>query len=290
MTGSAHATTGYATRPVHPALRPYVGDVIGYAYDADPPDLHRGLPSRSLTLVVTLDDPLGFAWPGGPVEKYDALVGGLHSTAVQIGQTPSRAGVQLSLTPAAARGLFGLPPGELASAVVGLDDVLGRPARELTEHVRAETKWSARFDVLEDMLLRWLGARRPSAARPELDWAWQRLCASSGAIGVQELATEVGWSRRHLTDRFTSEFGLPPKVASRVLRFERVTSYLRGHPHTRLSDLSAAAGYADQSHLTREFRSIAGCSPRQWMTEELPSLPSNPQVAAIAPASSAGSH
>lgn len=284
----------YRTRPLHPALGPYAGDIIGYAYDADPPDLHRGLPSRWLTVVVTLDEPLGVAWPGGPVEKYDALLGGLHSTAVQIGQTPSRAGVQLSLAPTAARDLFGLPPAELASTVVGLYDVLGRPARELTEQLRETPSWSTRFDLLEDMLLRRLGARRSSAVRPELDWAWQRLCRSSGAIGVQELATEVGWSRRHLTDRFTSEYGLPPKVTSRVLRFERVTSYLRTHPHTRLAELSAAAGYADQSHLTREFQTIAGCSPRQWMTEELPALPAdfarNPQGPAIVSASSARSH
>jgi AraC-like DNA-binding protein len=75
-----------------------------------------------------------------------------------------------------------------------------------------------------------------------------------------------------------------------VLRFERVTAHLRRQPRARLADVAAAAGFADQSHLTREFQSIAGCSPRQWMTEELPSLPSNPQVAAIAPASSARSH
>ena len=68
-------------RPVHPALRPYVGDISGYAYDGDPPTLHRGLPSRHLTLVITLDEPLGIAWPGAPVEKFDALVGGLHSTS-----------------------------------------------------------------------------------------------------------------------------------------------------------------------------------------------------------------
>ncbi len=28
------------------------------------------------------------------------------------------------------------------------------------------------------------------------------------------------------------------------------------------------AGYADQSHLTREFRQMAGCSPTQWLVEE----------------------
>jgi AraC-like DNA-binding protein len=260
------------TRPVQPALRPYVGDVVGYAYDGDPPPLHRGLPSRFLTLVITLDDPLGVAWPGRPVEKYDALVGGLHSTAVHIGQTPSRAGVQLSLTPPAARALLGLPPGELAKTVIGLDEVLGRPARELTDRLREESSWENRFDLLEVALLQQLGGRETGTVRPEVGWAWQRLCASGGAIGVQELATEVGWSRRHLTDRFTAEFGLAPKVAGRVLRFERVTGQLRRQPRTRLAELSAAVGYADQAHLTREFRTIAGCSPRQWMTEELPNV------------------
>jgi AraC-like DNA-binding protein len=260
------------TRPVQPALRPYVGDLVGYAYDGDPPPLHRGLPSRFLTLVITLDDPLGVAWPGCPVEKYDALVGGLHSTAVHIGQTPSRAGVQLSLTPPAARALLGLPPGELAKTVIGLDEVLGRPARELTDRLREESGWERRFDLLEVALLQQLGERETGTIRPEVGWAWQRLCASGGAIGVQELATEVGWSRRHLTDRFTAEFGLAPKVAARVLRFERVTGQLRRQPRTRLAELSATVGYADQAHLTREFRTIAGCSPRQWMIEELPNL------------------
>ncbi|GAA1117293.1 AraC family transcriptional regulator [Kribbella jejuensis] len=283
----------YATRAVHLALRPYVGDLIGYAYDADPPDLHRGLPSRYLTIIVTLDEPLGVAQPGGPVEKYDALVGGLHSTAVHVGQTPSRAGLQLSLTPAAARVLLGVPPGELAG-VIGLDQLLGRAARELVEQLRDTPAWSARFDLLEAWLLRQLDGRRPAAVRPELGWAWLRLCEAGGAIGVQELASEVGWSRRHLTERFRSEFGLPPKVASRVLRFEYVTATLRRRPDTRLADLAAVAGYADQAHLTREFRAIAGCSPRQWMIEELPALPAdfdrNPQGPAIVPAAVAGSH
>jgi AraC-like DNA-binding protein len=290
MGGTEHADSGYATRSVHPALRPYVGDVIGYAFDAPPPEVHRGLPSRYLTIVVTLDEPLGVSWPGRPIDKHDALIGGLHSTAVVIAGTASCAGVQLSLTPAAARALLGLPPGELGSVVLGLDELLGRRARELTEQLREAPTWALRFDLFERLLLERLGERRPAAVRPELGWAWLRLCESNGGIGVQELASEVGWSRRHLTDRFTTEFGLPPKVASRVLRFERVTAHLRRQPRARLADVAAAAGFADQSHLTREFQTIAGCSPRQWMIEELPGLPSNPQAAAIVPASSPGSH
>ena len=262
----------HVERAVHPVLRPYVGAISGYAYDGDPPPLHRGLPSRHLTLVITLDEPLGVAWPGASVEKFDALVGGLHSTAVHVGATPSRAGVQLSLTPAAARVLLGLPPIELASTVVGLDDLLGRPARTLTEQLREAPTWDARFELLEGLLLERWADDVTRGERPEVGWAWRRLCESGGAIGVQELAAEVGWSRRHLTDRFTAEFGLAPKVTARVLRFERAVWRLRRQPMIRLADLSAQFGYADQAHLTREWKAIAGCSPRQWMVEELPNV------------------
>jgi AraC-like DNA-binding protein len=262
----------HQTRAVHPALRPYVGDLSGYAYHDEAPALHRGLPSRYLTLVITLDDPLGVAWPGRPLETFDALVGGLHATAVHVGQTPSRAGVQVSLAPAAARALLGLPPGELASTVIGLDEVLGQPARVLTEQLRETPTWTDRFDLLESLFLRRLADPPVHDARPEVGRAWSRLRDSGGAIGVQELATEVGWSRRHLTDRFTTEFGLAPKVAARVLRFEQAVGRLRRRPRTRLASLAADFGYADQAHLTREWQAIAGCSPRQWIAEELPNL------------------
>ncbi|MGZ0146625.1 helix-turn-helix domain-containing protein [Kribbella sp. WER1] len=270
----------HQTGPVHAALRPYVHDLIGYAYPGAAPELHRGLPSRHLTLVITLDGPLGVAWPGRPVQTYDAVVGGLHSTAVHVGATPSRAGVQVSLTPAAGRALLGLPPAELASLNVGLDEVIGRPARVLTEQLREAPTWGERMALVERLFLDHLSRRRaPVGARPEVGWAWRRLCATAGSIGVQELASEVGWSRRHLTDRFTSEFGLAPKVAARVLRFERTTRRLRAEPRPRLAELAALAGYADQAHLTREFQAIAGCSPRQWIAEELPNLQDGPPPA-----------
>jgi AraC-like DNA-binding protein len=268
-------------RAAVPALRPYVGDLSGYAYVGEPPPLHRGLPSQYLTVVISLDEPLGVAWPGEPVDKFDTLVGGLHSTAVRIGNSLNTSGVQLALTPAGSRALLGVPPGELGSRVVGLDDVLGRQARDVADQLCSRADWNERFDVVERLLVR-AAARRSGRisgeARPELRWAWRRLRETGGAIGVQELANEIGWSRRHLTERFRLEYGLPPKVAARVLRFERAVARLKRAPRTRLADLAADLGYADQAHLTREWHSIAGCSPRQWLAEEFPSVQDTRQV------------
>lgn len=257
-------------RRAHSALRPYLGDLIGYAYCGAPPELHRGLPTQYLTVVISLDEPLGIAWPGEPVEKFQTVVSGLHSTAVRIGDSPNLSGIQLALTPAGSRALLGQPSGELAATMLDVDTLLGVSAQEIGERLRAAPHWHERFDIVERLLLEAWRDELTGEPRAELGWAWQRLCETAGGVGVQELAGEVGWSRRHLTERFRTEYGLTPKVAARVMRFEQAIDRLKARPLTRLADLAADLGYADQAHLTREFHSIAGCSPRQWMTEELP--------------------
>lgn len=259
----------HATRPVTAGLRRHVAGIMGYAYAGDPPERHRGLPSQHLTLVVSLDEPLGVAFPGGPVAKFHVLVGGLHDTAVAIGQSANRAGVQLSLTPEGSRVLFGVPPGELSRITVDLGDVLGAEAGRLAERVTEAPTWEERFGVVEAFLAR-IARTTTIEPRPELDWAWRRLRETAGGVGVQELATEVGWSRRYLTDRFQREYGLPPKVAARVLRFERAVAQVRSPTRPPLAEVAARCGYADQAHLTREWQAIAGCSPGTWIAEELP--------------------
>ncbi|WBQ02566.1 helix-turn-helix domain-containing protein [Kribbella sp. CA-293567] len=259
----------HVRRP-HPALRRCLGDLTGYAYYGEPLGLHRGLPSQYLTIVISLDEPLGIAWPDSPVEKFQTVVSGLHSTAVRIGDSANSAGIQLALTPEGSRALLGQPSGELASLMLDVDTLLGVSAQEVGERLRATPHWHERFDLVERLLLEAWRDEPIGAPRAELSWAWRRLRETAGGVGVQELAREVGWSRRHLTERFRAEYGLTPKVAARVLRFERAVAQLKARPRTRLADLAADLGYADQAHLTREWHAIAGCSPRQWMTEELP--------------------
>jgi len=49
-----------------------------------------------------------------------------------------------------------------------------------------------------------------------------------------------------------------------VLRFQRFMAQL-GRPRVELAGAAAAAGYADQSHLSREARRLSGLSPRQLL-------------------------
>jgi transcriptional regulator GlxA family with amidase domain len=108
---------------------------------------------------------------------------------------------------------------------------------------------------------------------PELGHAWRALVRSGGTAAIGDLAATVGWSRQHLARRFGDEFGLGPKLAARVVRFERATSMLKAiPPYVTIARVAAACGYYDQAHLNRDFNELAGCPPTTWLTEELPSI------------------
>ncbi|MPZ94654.1 MAG: helix-turn-helix domain-containing protein [Propionibacteriales bacterium] len=252
------------------ALRGLVDHYDGYAFADSPPGTHRGLSSRYLTVVLTLDGPLTMTALPDPLQapgSYDALVGGLHSRPAGIAMGGRSAGIQLALIPAGARALLGRPAAELGGFVLPLSDVLGADAERLLDRLREASGWAARFRLLDQELASRI-VDRPAAVRPEVAWAWDCLLIRRGSTPVAALAAEVGWSRRHLTARFEREFGLTPKVTARVLRFESSVGRLRSSPHQRLADVAADCGYADQAHMTREWRGLAGCPPSTWLAEE----------------------
>jgi AraC-like DNA-binding protein len=283
-------------RPAEP-LRPYVAYYTGYRQRGMPPARHRGLPSPFLTLIITLDEPLvmlAHPDPRQPPGDFGALLGGLHSAPALITHDGAQSGLQVALRPLGARALLGLPAGELAEIDLPAETVLGGACAELRARAVAATSWPERFAILDEILLRRAGPGlvgpgpagpglagiAPSPA-PEVAWAWRQLLASGGTVRIADLAAGTGWSSRHLTSRFRTEIGLTPKAAARIIRFDRARHLLIRHVAAapadpagsagagyRLADLAAACGYFDQAHLAREFRSLAGCPPSQWLTEE----------------------
>jgi AraC-like DNA-binding protein len=253
-------------------LRPYVTSVTGYRSDGGQPAVHRGLPSPTLTLVVTIDEPLELLAhpdPGQLPSRHTALVGGLHTRPALIADPGRQHGVQLALTPLGARALLGVPAGSLVSWDGDLDDVVGPAAASLVDGVRAGRTWRARFAAVDDVLGRWC---QDTAPVPEVARAWHLLCAGGPAARVGAVAADVGWSPRHLQNRVRAETGLTPKEVAQVARLQvarrLVARDLAGRGAVCWAGVAAAAGYADQSHLSRQWRRFTGLAPGRWLAAE----------------------
>ncbi|WP_345679290.1 AraC family transcriptional regulator [Yinghuangia aomiensis] len=265
-----------AIRNPAPALRPYVGPYVGFDFRGFPAGVHCGPPSRALTMVISLSEPLEVASgvdDGSPVTRFGGVAGGLMCRSVAIHHDGRRRGVQVSLTPLGARAVYAVPAAALAHQLVPLDELLGALAAESADRLRAATTWPARFTVLDELLLRAVAGsadRDPAhRMRAEVTGAWRRLVAARGRVRIDTVAAELGWSRRHLTDRFRGELGLSPKTFARVLRFEHAHDLATVRDPLPWADLASLCGYADQAHLAREWREFTGRSPTAWRRGEV---------------------
>lgn len=184
-------------------------------------------------LVGTMRSPETYAVPGGA-----DLVG-------------------VRLRPGAARALAECDPADVVDERVALEDVWGREAR-LLEEALVSMPTRARLAALR----RALEARlAPDRADPLVRRAVGLVEDSRGTLPVADVARAVGRSVRTLERRFVEATGVGPKELGRVVRFRRAMRLLRDRPDLGGARLAARCGYADQSHLIREFRALAGTTP-----------------------------
>jgi AraC-like DNA-binding protein len=73
-------------------------------------------------------------------------------------------------------------------------------------------------------------------------------------------------SARQLHRRFVAALGYGPKTLQRILRFQAFLALSHAHADDgSLTRLAAAAGYADQAHLSRECSRLAGLTPSAFL-------------------------
>ena len=169
------------------------------------------------------------------------------------------------------RRLLGVAPWEHADGEPCYADVRPDLAEPLEDRLMRTT---GPADALR-LLVAFLRERR--AARPGEESAagagalvrvgMESLRRGASAPRVATLARELGVSDRHLRRLVVAETGIAPRHFARIQRFHALlrAADLAGRPSW--AALAAQHGYADQSHLIREVRDLAGVTPARLQEE-----------------------
>ena len=148
--------------------------------------------------------------------------------------------------------VLGLPADAVRNERVSLADVLPHDEVErLAESLLAADNGTTADRRLE----RWAASRL--AAGPGPDDAMRRVVELlDDGVRVADVADTIGLGERQLHRRSLAAFGYGPKVLARIRRLQRALAL--AHSGTAFARTAADAGYADQAHLAREVRALAG--------------------------------
>jgi AraC-like DNA-binding protein len=229
-------------------LRPFVECLWFHSIeDANPREDRRILPDGRMDLV----------W----MAEVGVLVAGPQSRHTSRPVAAPLLAVGARFRPGVAPELLRLPARELVDQYVPLDAVLPGLADRLDARLAAAQD---PLDAFQHELLRSLA----ELGEPDPVVRAATTLLAGDSAGVAEVAERVYVSERQLQRRFVERVGYGPKTFQRIARFQRAVGQL-GRDGAVLARAAASAGYADQAHLTRESRRLAGLSPRElvsWMS------------------------
>jgi AraC-like DNA-binding protein len=235
------------------ALRAIVKDFWYLRRDFD--DLHPSLeivPDGYAEIIFCFGSTCSLATPQGWQPLSSPFLVGLLQQPVLFQATGRVEIIGIKCFPWAIFELLGLPPGKygvrnMAHPIAQLQAPLaewlaaGNVAEALTQVARyCEQAWSG---VATDHL--------PSKAG-------EALRAAAGTLPVSQVAAAAHATVRTLERQFKQAAGHTVKDVAGLMRFEQACACLWRQPTASLAGLAQQLGYADQSHLGREFKRYSG--------------------------------
>jgi AraC-like DNA-binding protein len=285
MKGDPKGQSASVNRVPSPPLRPFIK--LLWASDEKRPHglvqvkRERLLPSGGMHLVFRLsEDPIRIF---DSVEDYSGhsfnrgVVGGIRAGFYVKEISKSARTVGAMVQPGVSEFLFGVKADELSERHTSIEDLWGHEAKLLWEQLQYQGTLHGQLDVFELFLAKRLPQMR--GIHPAIAHALNRLPLTND---IGKIVDETGYSHRRFIELFRRTVGLPPRLYTRVLRFQRAFKLVAGKPPASWADLAIEAGYSDQAHFNREFREFSGVSPTQYLSVctgdslHVPILPRNP--------------
>ena len=220
---------------------------------------HRFMPERLVRLAFYAGETWRGSLTGGDLALVPAAsLEGLTLTPLRAVSVGSTKALGVELYPWAARQLFGWD-----FSLSTLDLSLEHPllARAVSALLRLDA-WDEARQLVEDWLLGLLSERGQELGVGA--GAALELYKSLGQARIGALAEEMNLSPRQLERQFVAEVGVNAKTLARLIRFEEVHNRLWINPKVSLAQLAYELGFADQAHLTREFRVLSYMTPRTF--------------------------
>ncbi|HMI89073.1 MAG TPA: DUF6597 domain-containing transcriptional factor [Polyangiaceae bacterium] len=256
----------YVERPVPRRLEPFVECVWTVWARASTRAPERIVPDGCPEIIVHLGDPFARRIDARWRPQPRVFLAGTLTRPWMVRSGRRVLTVGLRFRAAGFPALFGRSLAKTADREIPLASLLGAAARrDLVTRLVEARPGQRRLDAA----IAWLDRHGKPAPVAALSMsATAMIVRARGQLRVDDIAAKLGCTRRQLERSFARDLGLGPKVYARIVRLNTVLARLDECERPAAVDVALEAGYFDQAHLLRDFRLLAGRSPRQGRAED----------------------
>lgn len=187
------------------------------------------------------------------------VVGPLEKPAVGMAEGAISA-IHVVFRPGMAGTFLRYPIDELANAAIAIDDLDNKSSLEIDPLLYECPNDNARIAVLERQLLRCM--LEGEDTNPIVQQAMWQIGQAQGTLPIRALLSDLGVSERRLQRLFKQYCGVSPKTFSQLTRFWFTLQLLERE--ASWAEIVMHAGYHDQSHFIREFKTFTTMTPSAY--------------------------
>jgi AraC-like DNA-binding protein len=162
--------------------------------------------------------------------------------------------------------LLGVSANEVKDKIVDTSEIFGAQGLELYEHLSGQTSLEENLRLLNTFFLKRI-PRHDFSNQLLIDASIDFILINKGVNSIGQLTKHTGYTERHIERVFCESIGLTPKKFGNIVKLHRFLKLLNNNPaQNSMTAFCYEAGYADQSHLIKQFRKYTGLTPTQYLS------------------------
>ncbi|WP_207510823.1 helix-turn-helix domain-containing protein [Longitalea luteola] len=241
-----------------PVLQPYIKHFLFIEYEQGM--INRILPDTSIVIAFRLRGHVSYSDNGIMHEFPSSVISGIREASRLVDYAQHSANLLVIFKEGGAAAFFKQPMHEIGSISVSLDNLIHRSkVNALEETLAAAENNQQRIELVERFLLSELKKTAPDVLVSE---AIHQIKLSKGNIKIKELLLALPISRDPFEKRFRKITGTSPKHFAAIIRLKNLIENYSSN--VNLTDAAYSAGYYDQAHFIKDFRSFTGQTPHDF--------------------------
>jgi AraC-like DNA-binding protein len=221
---------------------------------------NRILPDTSIVMAFRLKGQIGYTENGTYHNLPLSVITGIRESSRLISYSKNTSTLLVAFNEGGAAAFFKEPLHEFSGISISLDHLVqGAKIRAIEERLAEAPGNRERVKIVEQFLLSELKKTQADLLIRE---AIQKIKFSKGDLKIKDLLADLPISRDPFEKRFRRITGTSPKQFSVIIRLKNLINNYSGS--TSLTEMAYDAGYFDQAHFIKDFRSFTGQTPHDF--------------------------